>query len=65
MTNGRMGAVPDYYALVQSARYLGVAPWELAEQPSYWVQIAQVCEGAEIDARNEQQRRNAKRQQQR
>lgn len=60
-----MGAVPDYYPLVLSARYLGVAPWELAEQPSYWMRIAQVCEGAELDARAEQQRRNSKHQQQR
>ncbi len=58
-----MGAVPDYYPLVQAARYLGVAPWDLAEQPSYWVQIAQVCEGGELDARAEQQKRNGKRQQ--
>ncbi len=31
-----MGAVPDDYALVQAARYLGVAPWELLGKSIWW-----------------------------
>ena len=27
-----MGEIPDWYLLVRAARYLGVAPWDLASQ---------------------------------
>lgn len=35
-----MGTPPDWYRLVAASRYLGVAPWELAGQPSAWIDIA-------------------------
>ena len=27
---------PDWYLTVQAAKWLGVTPWELMEQPLYW-----------------------------
>ncbi len=35
-----MGTIPDDYALVQAARYLGVAPWDLIEQSTWWIDRA-------------------------
>lgn len=52
-----------WYPLVRAARYLGVAPWVLAEQPVFWEQVALECEviDAHMDAyrmwRAEQSRR--------
>jgi hypothetical protein len=31
-----MGECPDDYALIQAAKYLGVAPWDLMRQPTFW-----------------------------
>lgn len=42
-----MGEVPLWYSLIRSARYLGVAPWELAKQPVWWLRVAQAAEAAE------------------
>lgn len=36
MTKGAMGECPDWYELIQAARYLGVPPWDLAMQPVCW-----------------------------
>ncbi len=46
-----MGACPDWYPLVRAARYLGVAPWELAERPAAWQNWALTAEAAESEAR--------------
>jgi hypothetical protein len=35
-TKGVFGKCPDDYALVQAAKYLGVAPWELMHQSAWW-----------------------------
>lgn len=32
--------MPEWYPLIKAARYLGVAPWELLEQPAIWVDWA-------------------------
>lgn len=53
MTNGAMGAVPDDLALFQAARWLHVAPWELAKQPVYWRNRAHTFMGAEESAREQ------------
>lgn len=45
-----MGRCPDWYRLVRAARYLGVAPWELAGQPSVWMEWALCAEAAEAAA---------------
>ncbi len=37
---GRMGACPDDYAIVQAAKYYGVAPWELMAQGVWWMDRA-------------------------
>lgn len=38
--------------MIHAARYLGVAPWELMRQASWWVEWAFVCENAETEAKN-------------
>lgn len=45
-----MGALPDWYILLRAARYLQVAPWELAAQPSAWMEWALAAESAEDEA---------------
>lgn len=45
-----MGRMPEWYPLVRAARYLGVAPWELLEQPSAWMDFALIAESAENEA---------------
>ncbi len=42
--------MPEYYGLIRAARYLGVPPWELAEQPIFWQDAALLVEGAELEA---------------
>ena len=42
-----MGEVPLWYALIQAARYLGVAPWDLAERSVWWMNIALAAQKAE------------------
>lgn len=41
--------------LLRAAKFLGVAPWELAERPALWTALALAAESAEADA--EAQRR--------
>ena len=45
-----MGAYPDWYPLIRSARYQGVKAWELARQPSYWMHWGLAAEAAESEA---------------
>lgn len=46
-----MGAVPDWYATIRAAKYLGVAPWELTEREIVWQDWALIAESAEEGAR--------------
>jgi len=39
--------MPDWYPLLKAAKYLGVAPWELAEQSIWWRDIALKAMSAE------------------
>jgi len=48
---GQMGHCPDWYALIQAAKYLGVAPWMLLEQPIFWQDKALIAATAEAQAR--------------
>lgn len=41
---------PWWYGLIRAARYLGVPPWELAQQPVFWREAALACEEAEASA---------------
>lgn len=60
VSGGRYGSMPDYYPLIKAARYLMVAPWDLAERGNCWQEWAFVCESAETQAQNEIQRRAMK-----
>jgi hypothetical protein len=42
--------VPDWYPLLRAAKYLGVAPWDLAERPAHWMHLALAAESAELGA---------------
>jgi hypothetical protein len=46
-----MGAQPDWYPLVRAAKYFGVAPWVLADQPLYWTEVGLAALEAEGRAR--------------
>jgi len=41
---------PDWYPVVQAAKYLGVAPWELMQQSIYWRDKALIAMTAEYQA---------------
>jgi hypothetical protein len=36
--------------MLRAARYLGVAPWDLADRPVWWQEIALAAEAAEAAA---------------
>lgn len=46
-----MGALPEWYTTIRAARYLGVEPWKLLEQPEIWVSWALMAQGAEAQAK--------------
>lgn len=50
MTKGAMGECPDWYETIQAARYLNVAPWDLAERPICWREWALASARAEAAA---------------
>lgn len=45
-----MGKAPDWYLFLRAAKYLGVAPWDLAIRPVWWRNIALEAEAAEAGA---------------
>jgi len=53
-----MAWCPDWYAVMQAAKYLGVAPWELMEQSIWWQDKALIAMAAEHQARKILERRN-------
>ena len=55
-----VGACPDWYPLIRAARYLGVAPWELAKQPITWREWASIAQSAENHAEAEAIKRASK-----
>lgn len=58
MTEGELGALPDWYALVRAARYLHVAPWDLLQQPVAYLHWAITAEAAENEAQDAINKRN-------
>lgn len=44
-----------------TAKWLGVAPWDLVEQPAFWLQWGQVAMNAESAAQAEIQKREQRR----
>lgn len=53
VTGGSVGYMPWWYPLIRAAKYLGVAPWELARQPRFWRDRALQAEAAELGAKAE------------
>lgn len=45
-----MGSAPNWYRVVKAAKYLGVAPWDLAGRPLTWVNMAEEAQDAEAHA---------------
>lgn len=41
-----------WYRVIRAAKYLGVAPWDLAAQPMVWVERAETAQAAEAHAQN-------------
>ena len=52
-----MGEVPPWYMVIRAARYLGVAPWDLMEQPQVWQAMALEAESAELQQQNQQRKK--------
>jgi hypothetical protein len=45
-----MGEAPTWFRVLKAAQYLRVAPWELASQPLYWLEVAESAQAAEAHA---------------
>ncbi len=45
-----MGECPDWYPIIQAAKYLGCTPPEMMEMPIYWQDKALICISAENEA---------------
>ena len=43
--------MPVWYRTLKAAQYLRVAPWELADQPAFWLNAAEAAQAAEADDR--------------
>lgn len=52
-----MGEAPQWYLLLRAARYLRVAPWDLARQPVAWMRWALAAESAEANERTRREKR--------
>ena len=46
-----MGSCPDWYAMVQAAKYLGVPVPDIVHVPIYWIDKAFIAMTAEHQAR--------------
>lgn len=44
---------PDWFFLIQEARYLRVSPWDLLHQATFWRSAAREAMGAEQYARDQ------------
>ncbi|MGI6376428.1 MAG: hypothetical protein GX601_06705 [Anaerolineales bacterium] len=49
--------MPEWYASLQAARYLKVAPWDLAEQSIGWTNLALAAIDAESKATQDRAKR--------
>jgi hypothetical protein len=56
-----MGEIPDWYSHLSAAKYLGVAPWELGEQPVFWRNAALVAADVEHRYQQDQEKRQQNR----
>lgn len=55
-----MGEAPEWYMLMQQAKYLGVAPWDLMEQPVVWRTWVNQAVRAETEAKNQKKNRSTR-----
>lgn len=59
-----MSYCPDWYKVIQAAKYLNVPPWELMEQPLFWYEKALISMTAEAGAQEQriemERRKNSK-----
>jgi hypothetical protein len=58
VTEGNMGHCPDWYVLMQAAKYLKVAPWDLMKQSIFWRDKALKAIAAETSAQKQIAERN-------
>lgn len=49
--------MPEWYPLLQAARYLRVPPWDLADRPQWWTNIALAAQDAEAGAQKDREKR--------
>lgn len=40
----------EWLEIVTAARWMGIAPWELAHQPAAWLEAAKMARDVELDA---------------
>lgn len=57
MTQGNAEPIPEYWTVIQVAKYLGCKPWELIEQPRYWLSAGIICINAENEVKEKQQKK--------
>lgn len=60
-SEGLVGSAPPWYTLIKASRYLGVAPWDLAQKPVWWVHVALAAQSAEAYASKQKSERKASR----
>ena len=46
--------LPDWYYLLKAAKWLGVAPWDLATQPAVWLEFTLEAMNAEAVAQKQE-----------
>ena len=49
-----------WYRTLKAAQYLRVAPWELADQPAFWLNAAETASTVEDQDRKRREAQNAK-----
>lgn len=52
-----MGEVPLWYRVIRAAKYLGTPPWDLADQPVTWLEMAEAAQSAEAAAQKSAEQR--------
>ena len=57
VTGGAMGEMQDWYRLIRAARYLHVAPWDLADRSILWMKWALSAESIDSAVEAEMRRR--------
>jgi len=53
-----MGECPDWYTVIQAAKYLNMSPIELMKEPVWWFDKAVIAMNAEASAKKTLEARN-------